>query len=381
MEAAMNARTVVHFTESREFGGAERMLLTLLGGMDQQRWRPVLMHHEAPGLDQLLVEANRLGVVTRTVPRISRRRDALRLPAVVRMLRHVRPSVFHVHLSWPLRCSRAILAARAARIPVVIATQHLFSGIQSRRARIRQQLVSLAVDRYIAVSERMGEELSGYAGLKSRVEVIQNGIALAPFDETRAAAAPEMSLRHATGRRVVLAIARLVRRKGIHHLLEAATHLPDVELLIAGEGPERGDLERHAVALAVADRVRFLGHRTDIPGLLAAADVFVLPSLVEGLPICVLEAMAAGKPIVATAIGGTREAVIDGESALLVPAGRADALAGAIRSVLDDPDLAQRLAAAAARRVREQFAAEHMAARTMRLYDRVLAGRGGIAHE
>ena len=142
--------------------------------------------------------------------------------------------------------------------------------------------------------------------------------------------------------------------------------------MIAGEGPERSALEAQARTLGLADRVVLLGYRDDVCDLLASCDLFVLPSLFEGLPLSVLEAMAAGKPVVATAIGGTDEAVVHGETGLLVPPADAASLAKAIRTALSDPRLSQRLGAAGRARVYQEFSAQTMVRHITEIYDELL---------
>jgi glycosyltransferase involved in cell wall biosynthesis len=171
----------------------------------------------------------------------------------------------------------------------------------------------------------------------------------------------------------VLVVARLDPDKGHRHLLAAAAMLPDVRFLLAGEGPERGALEALAGELGVDDRVRFLGHRNDIPQLLAACDVMALPSSFEGLPVSVLEAMASGTAVVASNIGGVDEIVRDNVTGLLVEPGDALALAAAIRRLVDDPAEAARLAEAARTHVAREFSAATMARRVAAVYDDVLA--------
>jgi len=177
---------------------------------------------------------------------------------------------------------------------------------------------------------------------------------------------------------VVLTLARLDRQKGLRYLIEAAAHVPDAIFAIAGEGPDRAELESLAKSTGVADRVRFLGFRSDVPDLLAACDLFVLPSLFEGLPLSVVEAMAAGKPVVATRVGGTDEAVEHGVTGLLVPAEDATALASAIREVLSSGALAARMGAAGADRALREFGAAAMAGSTMGIYEEVLQRRRRI---
>jgi glycosyltransferase involved in cell wall biosynthesis len=176
---------------------------------------------------------------------------------------------------------------------------------------------------------------------------------------------------------MVLTLARLDKQKGLHYLLEAAALIPEAMFVLAGEGPERPALEAQTRALGLNHRVVFLGYRDDVGDLLASCDLFVLPSLFEGLPLSVLEAMAAGKPVVATAIGGTDEAIVHGETGLLVHPADPVALARAIRTAVSDPVLSQRLGAAGRARAQQEFAAESMVRRITEIYDEILDSRKG----
>ena len=171
----------------------------------------------------------------------------------------------------------------------------------------------------------------------------------------------------------MLTLGRLDEQKGYPVLFEAATLLPNAVFALAGEGPERRGLEALAAGLGIADRVHFLGHRTDIPRLLAACDVFALPSLYEGTSLAVLEAMAARRAVVSSAIGGTDELIDDGESGLLVPPGDAPALAAAIGRLLADRGLRESFGARARERVEADFTRQAMADRVTAIYERVLA--------
>ncbi len=179
----------------------------------------------------------------------------------------------------------------------------------------------------------------------------------------------------------MLTPARLDAQKGHPTLLEAIAELPDALFLFAGDGPERAALEARAAELGVAERVLFLGRREDVPQLLAACDVFALPSLYEGSSLAVLEAMAAGIPIVSSAIGGTEELIEDGRSGLLVPPGDAPALAAALRRALADPELRSELAARARERVDAGLTREQNAARAAGVYRQLLGEGGGASVE
>jgi glycosyltransferase involved in cell wall biosynthesis len=160
--------------------------------------------------------------------------------------------------------------------------------------------------------------------------------------------------------RLALTPARLSVQKGHKFLLEAAVRLPEVTFLLAGEGPERAALEQQARALNLGSRVKFLGYRQDVAELLALCDLVVLPSICEGLPLCVLEAMAAGRPVVATSLPGTAEAVAHGRTGLLVPPADPPALAEAIQKLADDEGLSRAFGSAGADHVRRNFSLANM---------------------
>jgi glycosyltransferase involved in cell wall biosynthesis len=365
------ARTVVQYIDTAVVGGAERALLILLGGLDRREWRPVLFHHGEAGLVPLIEEARRLGVASRALPRSAGR--VRRVRQFMRALREERPAVFHAHLSWPLACRSGLLAAAVARTPAIVATAHLFIHIASRRGIYLQRLISTCVDRYIAVSAEVARGLRENFGIADgQIEVVHNAIPIARFDRS----APQglrAALTRGAERPIVLTPARLHPQKGHDVLLDAIRGVPEATFVLAGDGPLRGPLEARARALGIADRVVFLGERDDVPDLLAAADLFVLPSLWEGLPLSLLEAMAAEKPVIATAIGGTDEAVSDGRTGLLVPPSDPVALAEAIRRLLRDPDLARQLAHAGKARVQREFAEGPMVARISGIYEELLA--------
>jgi len=208
--------------------------------------------------------------------------------------------------------------------------------------------------------------------LAPKVRVVNNSVLLASFNGLPINADLQARLRGKTDWPIVLTVARLDKQKGHSYLLEAAALVPEAMFVLVGEGPERSALEAQASILGLSNRVVFLGYRDDVSDLLASCDVFVLPSLFEGLPLSVLEAMAAGKPVVATDIGGTNEAVKHGETGLLVPSADPESLARAIRTVLFDPVLSQRLGSAGRARVHQEFSAETMVQRIAEIYDELL---------
>jgi glycosyltransferase involved in cell wall biosynthesis len=255
----------------------------------------------------------------------------------------------------------------------VVATLHQFllrpwgKGIY-----FQQRFVSANVDQYTAVSAAVGQQLSEDFQVPARkIRVIHNGIPCDAYERPADGSLRKM-LTRGTDCPVVLTAARLDRQKGHRFLLEAACQVPEAIFVLAGSGPERPVLEALARKLGVDDRVLFLGQRADIPALLASCDLFVLPSLYEGFPLSILEAMAAGRAVVATAVGGTPEAITDGESGLLTPPGDSAALAKAIREVLSDPSLAGKMGATGKARVRQQFSVGAMAQQVSQVYEHLL---------
>lgn len=371
-------RRVVYFTDAIAFGGAEQALLILLAGLDRHRWQPVLLYHPESALAPLVARARELGVALAPVPRWNGWGALWRVPGLATRLRQLRPAVFHANLWWPLACRQGIAAAAIARVPAIVATEHLFIDVPWRRSIAVQRLLSGAVGRYLAVSRSVATRLRTDLRIPpGKIRVIPNGVDAAqiarPFDPLLRA-----TLTRGADRPVILTLARLNPQKGLRYLLEAAAQVPEACFVVAGEGDERAALEAGAAALGLDGRFRLLGQRDDVPELLASCDMVVLPSLFEGLPLAVLEGMAAGRPVVATDVDGVGEAISDGETGLLVPPAQPASLARAIRRLLADAELGVRLATAARARVRDHFSAEAMVAGVCETYEQLLtrAGRG-----
>lgn len=362
---------VLHYVDSDAFGGTEEAAVHLMASLDRSRWEPVLLHHQQPGIARLVESAAHLGVRAIAVPPIARRGQLAGILRLRRALRIERPAIFHAHLSWPFACKHGVRAAWLAGVPAIVGTAQLYLDAQGAR---RPPLVLRLYDRIIAVSEEVKARYANDLSVPARtLAVVHNAIRVASAGRS---ADPSVRAGLIRGRPdyVVLTPARLHPQKGHTYLLAAAAQIPDVTFVLAGDGPLRADLEAQARQLGVADRCVFLGYRSDIPALLAAADLVVLPSLYEGLPVSILEAMAAERPIVATAIGGTDEAVIAERTGLLVPPRDTGALVSAIRRLRAEPALARRLAVAGRERVEREFSSGIMATRVMRIYDEVLSG-------
>ena len=287
---------------------------------------------------------------------------------MIRLLRAERPAIFHAHLTWPLACSAGLLAATLARVPAIVATVQLAGELPTGPGiPVLRRFAPLLVDRYVAVSDAVAGRLRDLLGVESdKVRVVHNGIDVAAQLARAGDGAPRRP------GSTVLTTARLEWRKGHRYLLEAATLLPGVRFLLAGDGPERSELEEKIQRAELGDRVILLGYREDIPKLLECCDVFAFPSLDEGLPLAVLEAMAARRPVVASAIPSVAEVITHGQTGLLVPPGEPVALAQAIQSLLGDSALVDRLTVAARQRVERCFTVDAMARGVCSVYEELV---------
>jgi glycosyltransferase involved in cell wall biosynthesis len=267
-------------------------------------------------------------------------------------------------------------AAWRARIPHTITMHgnHYYAKRLRRRLALRAS-VSLG-SRMVAVSEELRRHLGRDLWLAtSRINTIPNGVRPAHVANSTL----REELRLAPEDRVLLAIGNLYPVKGHRYAVEALALLrerdPKLHLLIAGRGELDDALRKQAEALGVVDRLHLLGLRSDIPNLLAAADVFVLPSLSEGLPLALLEAMFAGRPIVASDVGEIRNVLANGDAGMLVPAGDAPGLAAALATLLEAPTHAQELASRARHRAQLEYDVSRMVGRYAEVYDGLLSPR------
>lgn len=367
------ARSTFFYTDSRVLGGAENAMLMLLESLDRDAWEPTLLLEDADGVEPIRERAEAVDVPVRMVPPLPLGLGgARRVPALRRMLRRARPDVFHAHMSSPVAAKWGLTAAVLAGVRAVVGTVQVISHyVPDRSTRLQLRLLARQVDRYLAVSREIATGLvEDYGWPAAKIEIVHNAVEIERFGGDASPALREEL--GASDRPLVLTAARLSDQKGLPVLLEAASEVPEAVFALAGEGPERVRLEELAERRGVAERVRFLGRREDVPELLAACDVFALPSLYEGTSLAVLEAMAARRAVVSSAIGGTEELIEDGSSGLLVPAGDAAALAAALRRLLGDSGLRERLAGRARERAEREFTRAGLAARVSAVYEDLL---------
>ncbi len=367
-----------------ELGGAQRVALHTAATLDRERFDAALAWGPGDALDH---QARRLEDVARyeiadLVRPVSPIRDLRALAGLRRAIRHFRPQVVHTHSSKAGVLGR--LAARRERVPVVVHTVHGFgfTPLQSATKRALfvavERLAARWTDHFVAVSERnlaAGVELGLWR--PDRASVIRAGIDLNRFRDVDDDGSVRARLGLPWSAPLVVQIGNFKPQKAPLDFVRAAAMIaseqPDACFVMTGDGPLRGDAEALAAELGLADRIRFTGWWDDVPGLLAATAVSVLSSRHEGLPCSVVESLAAGVPVVATAVDGTPEVVRPGFNGELAPPGDPPALARAVLGILSSGDRRRSLAAGAADGL-EAFDRDEMVRRLEELY-RCLTGR------
>ncbi len=359
------AQPVLYISNHGEIvGGGELSLLDLLAALDRGRWSPVVVVPTEGGVAD---RCRALGVAVCVVPLPGLRCPR---PAIVRSVLALRRvardgQAILLHANGSRAMFYAGIAGRLLHRPVVWHVR--VADGDGLLDRLLMRLASAVVVNSQAVGRRFDWAPSG------EVRCIHNGVDLARFTPRPPEAGYRRALGLPEGGPVVTSIGRFVPYKGYTHLIEAAALVararPEAHWLLVGDGEQRGELERRSRALGMDGKIHFMGWREDIPEILAASDVFVMPSLAEHFGRVLIEAMAMGKPVVATAAGGTPEIVLDGETGLLVPPGQAAPLAAAVLSVLGDPALAERLGAAGRRRAVADFSLTRHAAALAALYE------------
>ena len=334
-----------------EVGGAQTYVASLLPALAERFDVAVAAH----GLGPLRIAAEEAGARFIPLEHVRRPvrpwRDLAGFLELVRLLRRERPDIVHVNSSKAGLLGR--FAASVVGVPIRIFTVHgwafaAHSGLAAAFYRWADRLARPLTTVTVCVSEhdRSTGIRAGTCTAEGAV-VIRNGIFLGGAPRAR----------HERARPLLVSVGRLKAPKDFVTLARALALLPagSFEAVVVGDGPDRPALEAELRRLGLEDSVQLAGERPDVPDLLAAADVFVLSSRSEGLPVSVLEAMAAELPVVASSVGGLPELVVDGETGFLVAPGDANELASALRRLIEDRDLRRRLGAVGLVRAQTRF--------------------------
>jgi glycosyltransferase involved in cell wall biosynthesis len=369
-----------------DIGGTERQLVALVTRLDRRRFQPTVCCLAAGGpLEASLREA---GIPVTVVGFRGFRPSMgpnliLRLPAMLveltrfwRLIRSERPDIVHGLLFWAYVL--AAPAAQLAGVPTVLASRRslgLFKADKWHYLRL-ERFTNRLTDLIVANSEAVKADTVRQERLDpDKVLVIHNGVDLGQFPARAASPHVRQELRIPDAAKVVTVVANFIHYKGHEAFLSAwqvvVRRLPGSVALLVGDGPLRLALEARAAQLGLAESVCFLGTRDDVAAVLSAADVVVHPSQQEGFSNAILEAMAAGRPVVATAVGGNNEAVVHEETGLLVPVDDSDTMAAAMLRLLEHPAEATAFGAAGRRRIEAHFDLRKTVREYERLYERL----------
>ena len=360
-------------------GGTENQFMTLARQLDPQRFEIefACLRRWGPFVQEV---TDRNMALTEYPVRTFRSIQALRQQA--RLARHItrnRIDIVHAYNFYG-----NVFAVPPARLvaPVVIASVRDRAPYLTPMQKRVQRWVCQFADCILVNADAVRDWLIGEGYSESKIAIIRNGVDLTRFTAPADPARIRRELALPVNAPLVVVVSRLTQQKGLEQILAATALLrerhPDARVLIVGETAPHdtaylGELQRLAEQHRVTDRVIFTGLRSDIPALLAAADVAVMPSLNEALSNVLLESMAAGAPTVATRVGGTPEALVDGTTGLLVPPGEPRAIADAVSRLLTDRALADRLGRDARDMIREHFSVDRMVSATENLYLELLA--------
>jgi glycosyltransferase involved in cell wall biosynthesis len=347
------------YTDATGLGGAEQSVRNLLAELGLHVAADVL------GVDREVVEwiaAGRPGTGTRVVPPVRNKFDVGAIAAHVRAVRELRPNVLQANLRTTFSCQYGILAGLITHGVRVVAVEQLPISGAVWFERLHTRIASRRLAAHVAVGVRVARLVEEAIGLPiGSVRTIHNGV-----PDTHPASVPRTQ-----NGPVVGSLGRLVEQKRFDVLVRALASLEGVTAVIVGGGPERPALEELAAALDVSDRLVITGWTADARSYLPTFDVFVLPSDFEGFPLSIPEAMLAGLPIVATDVGSVAEAVSDGETGLLVQRGDADAVAAALRLLLNDAELRRRMGERGRAIAAQHFTASAMARSYEALYEEI----------
>jgi glycosyltransferase involved in cell wall biosynthesis len=350
---------VVAYTEAPTLGGADISLSLLVQALDPGI-RVTVVGTEPAVVDR--IAAARPGADAEIVRPIRGKLDVPAIVGLARTFARLRPDILHANLNTPVACRYALaIATLLPRVAVVAVEQLATVTPPTRLQRLLKRATSRRLAAHIGVGERAAREIERLFGLRANsIRVIHNAV---PDEE------PNRLARSVAGP-IVGSVGRLDRQKGYDVLVRALAQLPDVQAVVVGDGPERDALTALAEEIGVGDRLSLPGWRDDARAYLATFDVFALPSRFEGFPLAVLEAMLAEVPVVASDVGSVSEAVIDGETGLLVAPDDVDALASAIARLLRDGDRAA-LGREGRKRVLDRFSVERMARQFEAVYSEV----------
>lgn len=363
---------VIYLSHAFHVGGAEEMVFNLVRHLPS-RFEPVIVCiHSAGPIGE---EIRKTGVEFHVLGLTPGVRHPFHLIQLERALTALRPDIVHTFLLTASLYGR--LAAMFARVPVIIGTEvNIYEDKESRHIKAEQWLMGKTDSVVVSAGSVRDFYIDQVGADPSKIEVIYNAVDWSQLETTRTRSDMRQELGLAADVPVAGIIARLTEQKAHPVLFQALASTPGLErlhLIVVGDGHLRGRLEKQVNDLGLADRVRFLGARRDLGNLMSAMDMFVMPSLWEGLPLSMVLAMGAALPVVATSVAGIPEVVDDGRTGLLVPPSDVAALGAALAKLVHSPELRRSLGDAARASALPRYGVDGYVSSVTALYDRLLA--------
>ena len=369
-------KRILYVIDGIEFGGGERVFAQLLNGLPEDRFEPYLA--SAPN-DAFLKNIKSKNLVFYPVD-FSNRFNPLPLMRLYRIVKSQRIDI--VHSQGARADFFARIAAKLAKVPIIISTvQMLVEGynvgyLKRFLYQTFDRFSERFVDYFLVVSSVLKENMIEVHGIPpDKIIKIYNGIETDYYkpvgnEEMRYKIRREFAVNDSDI--LIASLGRLVWQKGfeyfLHAIPEILREIPDARFILVGDGPLRPELERLAVELGEGDKIIFAGYRSDVRDVLAALDIVVIPSVLEGFPMITLEAMAMAKPIVAAKIDGITEQITDGINGILIPPKDSSAIAQAIITLINNRGKAKAMGLAARKKVEQEFSVDKMVAETEKVY-------------
>jgi glycosyltransferase involved in cell wall biosynthesis len=378
----MGRINVLHIYQNSKIGGIQQQILSDVRGYDREKFNPTVCCF-GPKME-LGKEIEKAGIDFVALNR--QRYNKFSIGIIVDLYRLMKERNIHVLRTHKYRANfYGRIAGKLAGVPVIIASEHNIYRDEKEKRFIRRatnKILAMVTDKMVTVSDAIRKDILRYDGISAtKVMVLYNGVdterfkAGVNFSDTR----KQFSI--SKDDVVIGFVGRLVINKGLNYLIEAAALLKNsfnVKLLIVGDGSLMEELKQMAKDKGLEESVMFTGLRRDITDILSSIDIFVLSSIKEGFPNSLLEAMAMGKPVVATAVGGIPEVISHGTNGLLVQPADKEGLAAAIKTVIDNPLMAKNMGIAARDFIENNYSIKATAGRWEALYKSLLEEKSGL---
>jgi glycosyltransferase involved in cell wall biosynthesis len=368
---------VLYVIGSLPFGGAENQVVTLASALNSDRYK---IHVCCLRREGVLANVLRAREIQITSLNMRLRYWPIAVYRLYNLVKRLKPEIVHTHMYeaglW------GGMAGKLAGVPVIIATEHSIAFTRKRH-RIVELLINRFTDKRIAVSDEIRNcYIENHLGRPEKIITIPNTVDVERFTGLISRKELRKQLGVSISSLLIGTVARLVQPKRLDHLLQAARlvcdAIPQACFLIIGDGILREELEGQALTLGLApENIKFLGSRQDIPDLLSTIDIFVLSSEMEGLPVAMLEAMAASRPVVATRVGAIPQVIQDGHNGLLISPHDPTGLAKAILTLIGDSTLRESLGREAYRTVEARFSTNVVCQQITALYEALLENKDG----